>query len=189
MTAMHPIVRRFASGSAAALVAVAVMGCPSGGGSGAAGSAKWPKASSISATPLPPGVNWQGVWFINTAGSRGTMHLFTEGDDKVHGCWLAEDKHSRATFVGSYHDNIVMLDWTEKRVGFAGAPVHVTGYFVMKPDPELGKDTINGEYGNDVSNDSGSPWQGIRLKNQDPKPDGCNIEEGEAVPVETKPLE
>jgi hypothetical protein len=178
--------RRFAMVISATAVAALLGGCPSGpGGSGYTGDAKWPKASGLATTALPAGVNWQGVWFINTAGSRGTMHLFTEGDDKIHGCWIAEDKHSRATFVGSYKDNLVMLDWTEKRVGFAGAPVHVTGYFLMKPDPELGKDTIAGEYGADASNDSGNPWQGIRLKNQDPKPDGCNIEEGETVPVET----
>jgi hypothetical protein len=117
------------------------------------------------------------------------MHLFESGDNRVHGCWIAEDKHSRATFTGTAKDNLVMLDWTEKLIGFAGAPTRMTAYLVLTPDPDQGKHKIAGEYGNDVSNDGGNPWDGILLKNQEPKEDGCKIDEGETVPVETKPLE
>ena len=180
---------RLGSIAAAAVMVGWLVGCPSGG-TGAAGSPQWPHASKLATQPLPGNTSWTGVYFINTGGSRGTMHLFATGvDSKVHGCWIAEDKHAKATFVGTEKDNVVMLDWTEKRVGFAGAPVHVTGYFVMSPDPDLGKDKIKGEYGADVSSDSGSLWEGIRLLRQEPKEGGCNIEEGEAIPTETKPLE
>lgn len=169
-------------------LAVAAMGCPSGGGAGN-GSPNWPKASTLTPTPLPAGVSWHGVYFINTAGTRGTMQLMEGGEDKVHGCWIAEDKHAKATFTGTYKDNVLKLDWTEKRIGFAGAPTKMTAYFVMTPDPENGKHLIKGEYGDSESNDSGNPWEGIRQKNADPKEDGCKIEEGETIPVETKPLE
>lgn len=160
-------------------------GCPSGGGSG---SPQWPNASKISTQPLPSNASWQGVWFISTPGSRGTMHLFTQSDDKLHGCWIAEDKHARATFTGTYKDNVAMFDWTQKRVGFAGAPEHVTAYLVMTPDPD-GRHKVKGEYGVDVSNDGGNNWEGIKQKNADPKEDGCKLDEGDTLPSETKPLE
>jgi hypothetical protein len=173
---------------AIAIAGFTLGGCPSGGGAGN-GSPAWPKASSLQTTALPGTVSWTGVYFINTPGSRGTMHLMTGGDNRVHGCWLAEDKHARATFTGTEKDNLVMLDWTEQRIGFAGAPTRMTAYLILTPDNETGTNTIKGEYGADLSNDSGSAWEGILLKNQDPKEDGCKIEEGESMPVETKPLE
>lgn len=170
-------------------LATGLLACPSGGAGSGNGSPAWPKASTLQTTPLPGSVSWTGVYFINTPGSRGTMHLLEGGDNRVHGCWLAEDKHARATFTGTEKDNLVMLDWTEQRIGFAGAPTRMTAYLLLTPDTETGKNTIKGEYGGDLSNDSGSPWEGILLKNQDPKENGCQIEEGESMPVETKPLE
>lgn len=181
----QPLVTMFATFGLAAFLA----GCPSGGKGGVAGEPQWPISSKIATTPLPGTVSWTGVYFINTPGTRGTMHLFEGNEGKVHGCWLAEDKHAKATFVGESKDNLVKLDWTEKRIGFAGAPVHLTAYFVMTPDVEGGKHLIKGEYGNDISSDGGSPWEGIRQKNAEPKEDGCKLDEGETVPVETKPLE
>ena len=180
--------RTIAVACAMAGATVALAGCPSGGGA-ANGSPAWPKGSTLQTTPLPATVSWTGVYFLSTPGTRGTMHLFEGGDNRVHGCWMAEDKHARATFTGTEKDNLVLLDWTEQKIGFAGAPTHVTAYLLMTPDNEQGKHKIAGEYGGDVSNDSGSTWEGIKLKNQEPKEDGCKIEEGESMPVETKPLE
>ncbi|MBI2389871.1 MAG: hypothetical protein HYV09_09785 [Deltaproteobacteria bacterium] len=171
-----------------AALTTALTGCPSGSGGGP-GSPQWPTASKITPQTLPPGVSWHGVWFINTAGTRGTMHiLLSGGEDKFHGCWLAEDKHARATFTGTLKENVAMFDWTQKRVGFAGAPERVTAYLVLTPDAE-GRHKVKGEYGADVSSDSGSPWEGIRQKNAEPKEDGCKLEEGDTLPGETKPLE
>ncbi|GAC1572115.1 MAG: hypothetical protein NVS3B20_24040 [Polyangiales bacterium] len=167
---------------------LSITDCSPSGGSSTVGSPQWPKSSSMSVQPLPPTVNWTGVYFINTPGSRGTMHLFLGESDKIHGCWLAEDRHAKATFVGKAKDNLAMLDWTQKRVGFAGAPDRVTAYLVLTPDAE-GRHKVAGEYGSDLSNDAGTPWEGVRQKNQEPKEDGCKLERGDSLPSETKPLE
>lgn len=172
---------------AALLAAFSFAACKGSGGSGG-GSPQWPTASKLSPQPLPQNASWHGVWFINTPGSRGTMHILTTGDDKFHGCWIAEDKHARATFVGTMKENIAMFDWTQKRVGFAGAPEHVTAYLVMTPDAE-GRHKVKGEYGVDVSSDSGNGWEGIKQKNQDPKEDGCKLDEGDTLPGDDKPLQ
>src|SRR5690606_29280866 len=108
--------------------------------------------------------------------------------DKFYGCWIAEDKHARATFVGTYKENVAMFDWTEKRVGFAGAPERVTAYLVMTPDPD-GRDRVKGEYGSDLSDDSGNTWEGIRQRNQEPRPDGCKLDEGDTLPTDDQPLQ
>lgn len=165
----------------AALLLVACSGGKSGNGPA------WPTAEKIKTSPLPDGASWNGVFFINTPGSRGTMHILLSGDDKIHGCWLAEDKHARATFVGTIKDNVAMFDWTQKRVGFAGAPDRVTAYLVMTADAE-GRHKVKGEYGENLSNDAGSVWEGVRQKNAEPKEDGCKLEEGDTLPSETKPL-
>ena len=167
-------------------LSAALFGC--NGSSGSGSGPQWPTASKITPQPLPSTASWHGVWFINTPGTRGTMHILTSSDDKFHGCWLAEDKHARATFVGTFKENVAMFDWTQKRVGFAGAPDRVTAYLVMTPDPE-GRDRVKGEYGEDVKLDAGSPWEGIRQKNAEPKEDGCKLEEGDTLPSETKPLQ
>jgi len=181
--------RSISLGFALTAVALCTAGCPSGGGgSGGAGSPQWPNGSKKATSPLPGTVSWTGVYFINTPGTRGTMHLFAGADDKMHGCWMAEDKHAKATFTGTIKDNLALFDWTEKKIGFAGAPARITAYLLMDPDAE-GKHKVHGEYGNDLSNDSGSQWEGIRQKNAEPKEDGCKIEEGETIPTETKPLE
>ena len=117
------------------------------------------------------------------------MHVLSGGDDKVHGCWLAKDKHARATFTGTVKENIAELDWIERRVGFVGPASKSTGYFVMTPDAENGSDKIAGQFGDDESNDSGHPWEGVRQKHTEPSEDGCKLEEGETVPTDTKPLE
>ena len=170
-------------------VAFSTMGCPSsGGGGGGTGSPQWPVGSKKGTTALPSNVSWQGVYFISTPGTRGTMHLFTGSDEKIHGCWMAEDKHAKATFTGTVKDNLALFDWTEKKIGFAGAPTRITAYMVMDADPE-GRHRVKGEYGADLSSDSGSVWEGIRQKNAEPKEDGCKIEEGETIPTETKPLD
>jgi hypothetical protein len=159
------------------------------GAANANGPAKWPKADGITTAALPSTVSWQGVWFINTGGSRGTMHLFVSSDDRIHGCWLAEDRHARATFIGQVKDNVAKFDWTERRVGFAGPPAHVSAYLVMTPSAEDGRDRVQGEYGETTATDSGSPWEGVRQLRKEPSEDGCKLEEGDAVPTETKPLE
>lgn len=183
-----PSVFRTCSRATAVFAVGAILaGCPSSGG-GAAGGPQWPTASKLSPTPLPVGASWHGVFFINTPGTRGTMHVLLSGDDKIHGCWLAEDKHARATFVGTIKENIAMFDWTQKRVGFAGAPERVTSYLVMTPDPE-GRHRVKGEYGADLSSDAGSTWEGIKQKNAEAKDDGCKLEEGDTLPGESKPLE
>jgi hypothetical protein len=168
-------------------VGLLLAGCPSTGG-GSAGGAQWPTASKLTPQPLPSTASWHGVFFINTAGTRGTMHILLTSEDKFHGCWLAEDKHARATFVGTVKENIAMFDWTQKKVNFAGAPERVTAYLVMTPDPE-GRHKVKGEYGPDLSSDSGSAWEGIRQKNADPKEDGCKLEEGDTLSGESKPLD
>jgi hypothetical protein len=183
---MRTLLSRSLVSSAALVAFLALAGCKGGGG--AAGSPQWPVAEKLTPTPLPAGVNWHGVWFISTAGSRGTMHILTTSDDKFHGCWMAEDKHARATFTGTMKENIAMFDWTQKRVGFAGAPDHVTAYLVLTPDAE-GRHKVKGEYGTDVNNDGGNNWEGIKQKNAEPKEDGCKLEEGDTLPSETKPLE
>jgi hypothetical protein len=160
--------------------------CSSGGATN--GPAKWPKADGISTTALPSTVTWQGVWFINSGGSRGTMHLFVTGDDRIHGCWLAEDRHAVATFMGHVKDNLAKFDWTERRVGFAGPPAHVAAYLVMTP-VEGGRDKVEGEYGENTSTDTGTHWEGIRQLRSEPKEDGCKLEAGDTTPIETKPLE
>jgi hypothetical protein len=171
---------------AGALVAVAVAaGC--NGGAGSAGGASWPNASKLKAQPLPSGITWTGVYFINTMGSRGTMHLFVAEENKIHGCWLAEDKHARATFLGEVNENIAKFDWTEKKVGFTGAPTHITAYLVLTPDPE-GRHHVAGEYGEDATNDGGNKWEGIKQKNQEPKEDGCRLEAGDTVPSGENPV-
>lgn len=147
----------------------------------------WPTASSLKPQSLPGNATWHGVWFINTPGTRGTMHILLSGDDKFHGCWIAEDKHARATFVGTYKDNVAMFDWTQRLVGVAGAPQRVTAYLVMSVDDE-GRFKVKGEYGEDMKNDSGSPWEGVKQKNQEPKEDGCKLEEGDTLPTDVKPL-
>ncbi len=81
MLPLNVVVRRFVFGFAASVAVAATVGCPSASGPNYNAKAQWPKASSITPQALPAGVGWQGVWFISTAGSRGTMHLFTEGDD------------------------------------------------------------------------------------------------------------
>lgn len=167
-----------------AFVALFLVGCPSGG---SANGPNYPTASKIKPQPLPSGASWNGVFFINTAGSRGTMHILLSGDDKFHGCWLAEDKHARATFVGTFKDNVAMFDWTQKRVGFAGAPDRVAAYLVMSPDPE-GKHRVKGEYGENLTTDTGTSWEGVRQKNAEPKEDGCRLEEGDTLPTDVKPL-
>lgn len=169
---------------AASLALSSITGCP---GSGSANGPNWPNAEKVKTAPLPAGASWNGVFFINTPGSRGTMHILLSGEDKIHGCWLAEDKHARATFVGVIKDNLAMFDWTQKRVGFAGAPDRVTAYLVMTPDPE-GKHKVKGEYGENMKNDGGSTWEGVRQKNAEPKEDGCRLEEGDTLPSEDKPL-
>jgi hypothetical protein len=169
------------------VVLPALLGC-NGGGGGGPGTARWPKASTLKATALPTGASWHGVWFINTPGSRGTMHVLETNDGKFHGCWMAEDKHARATFVGTLNDNIAMFDWTQKRIGFAGAPERVTAYLVMEPQDD-GRHKVSGEYGVDLANDAGNRWEGIKQKNQEPKEDGCKIEEGDTVPTDVKPLQ
>jgi hypothetical protein len=170
-----------------AVVAVSALlsGCPSGGSN--PNGPNWPTASAIKPQALPGNATWHGVWFINTAGTRGTMHILLSGDDKFHGCWMAEDKHARATFVGTYKENVAMFDWTQKRVGFAGAPDRVTAYLVMSADAE-GRFKVKGEYGEDLKNDSGSVWEGVKQKNAEPKEDGCKLEEGDTLPTEVKPL-
>lgn len=167
-----------------AVVAVSLFAC-NGGKSG--DGPQWPTAEKIKPQPLPTGASWIGVFFINTPGTRGTMHILSSGDDKIHGCWLAEDKHAVAKFIGTIKENVAMFDWTQKRVGFAGAPDRVTAYLVMTPDAE-GKHKVKGEYGENLSNDGGSPWEGVRQKNAEPKEDGCKLEEGDTLPSETKPL-
>lgn len=174
-------------GSFALLLAV-TSGCPSSKGDASKGP-QWPKAESIAPKELPSTVSWPGVYFINTGGSRGTMHLLSGGEDKIHGCWLAEDKHARATFTGIVKENVAELHWVEKRVGFVGPPVKMTAYFVMTPDADTGRDRIAGEFGEDETNDSGSAWEGIRQKNQVPSEEGCKIDEGETIPSDSKPLE
>lgn len=170
-----------------AVVAVSALltGCPSGGSN--PGGPNWPTASKIKPQSLPGNATWHGVWFINTPGTRGTMHILLSGDDKFHGCWMAEDKHARATFVGTYKDNVAMFDWTQKRVGFAGAPDRVTAYLVMSVDNE-GRYKVKGEYGENLNDDSGSPWEGVKQKNAEPKEDGCKLEEGDTLPTDVKPL-
>ncbi len=151
------------------------------------GAAQFPTASKLSPTALPQGVTWSGVWFINTAGSRGTMHILMSGEDKFHGCWMAEDKHARATFVGTAKENIAMFDWTQRKVGFVGAPERVSAYLILTP-VEDGRHKIKGEYGGDLSSDSGNTWEGIKQKNAEPKEDGCKLEEGDTETT-GKPLD
>jgi hypothetical protein len=168
-------------------VSTALLGC-NGGGSGGSGSGpRWPGASKVSAQELPAGASWNGVWFINTPGVRGTMHVLLSGDDKFYGCWIAEDKHSRATFVGTFKENVAKFDWTEKRVGFAGPPTRLAAYLVMSGDGE-GRHKVKGEYGDGLDDDRGSPWEGLKQKNAEAKADGCNLEEGDTLPTEAKPL-
>lgn len=167
-----------------AVVLLTLTGCPSGkSGEGP----QWPNGEKVKATPLPTGASWNGVFFISTPGTRGTMHILLSGDDKIHGCWLAEDKHAVAKFVGTIKENVALFDWTQKRVGFAGAPDRVTAYLVMTADAE-GKHKVKGEYGENMSNDGGSNWEGVRQKNAEPKEDGCKLEEGDTLPSEGKPL-
>lgn len=167
-----------------AFVALFLVGCPSGANPNGP---NWPNAAKLKPEALPSGASWNGVFFINTAGSRGTMHILLSGEDKFHGCWLAEDKHARATFVGTFKENIAMFDWTQKRVGFAGAPDRVAAYLVMSPDPE-GKHRVKGEYGENLTTDGGTTWEGVRQKNAEPKEDGCKLEEGDTLPTDVKPL-
>ncbi len=162
-------------------VGIALTGCPSG--KGGPGDAQWPKAGQVKTAPLPSGASWVGVFFINSSGSRGTMHILSSGDEKIHGCWIAEDKHATASFVGTTKDNLAMFDWTEKRVGFAGPPSRLTAYLVMSSDAE-GRVRVAGEYGEDLTNDGGNKWEGVRQKNQEPKEDGCKLEAGDTVPTE-----
>jgi hypothetical protein len=136
---------------------------------------------------LPNDTSWQGVYFISTPGTRGTLQLIGEGD--ITGCWLAEDHHSFARFQGKTKDNVAMLDWTETRVGFPGPPAHVTAYLVMTPDPETHKDKVSGEYGKDTDNDGGDKWEGVRQINREPKMDACKPEAGDAVGTDSKPLD
>lgn len=162
-------------------VGIALTGCPSG--KGGPGEAQWPKAGQVKTAALPSGASWVGVFFINSSGSRGTMHILSSGDEKIHGCWIAEDKHATASFVGTTKDNLAMFDWTEKRVGFAGPPSRLTAYLVMSSDAE-GRVRVAGEYGEDLTNDGGNKWEGVRQKNQEPKEDGCKLEAGDTVPTE-----
>jgi len=126
--------------------------------------------------PLPAGVSWHGTWSVTAPGSvRGTMHILMRGDDKFDGCWIAEDKHARATFIGRTKDNIAMFEWTQKRLGSAGEFERVSAYLLLDPVGD-GRHRIKGEYGPDVSTDAGSVWQGIK-KDNEPKEDGCRLEE------------
>jgi hypothetical protein len=171
---------------AAAVVCLATAGCS--GSRGPAGSPQWPSAEKVSTQALPSGTEWPGVYFINTAGSRGYMHLLSSGGENIHGCWLAEDKHARATFTGTVKDNLAMLDWTENKVGFAGKPSHLTAYLVLTPDAE-GRDKVQGKYGEDVSNDGVFEWAGVRQKGQSPKEDGCKLDEGDTIETPGKGLQ
>jgi hypothetical protein len=168
-----------------ASLALALAGCPSAGGGT---TPKWPRGSSITPTPLPSDVQWQGVYFISTPGTRGTMHLLG-GEEGIHGCWIAEDKHATAKFSGKVKDNVALFDWTEKQVGHMGAPTRATAYLVLTPDPEHGKHKIAGEYGENLSDDGGSKWEGIRQPSREPSDDGCKLDKGDAVGVDSKPLD
>jgi hypothetical protein len=171
--------------AALSLAAACALGCS--GTRSSAGGAQWPTASKIDSKPLPSGTDWPGVYFINTAGSRGYMHILSSGSDDIHGCWLAEDKHAKATFTGKLKDNVAMFDWTEQKVGFAGAPSRVSAYLVLTPDPE-GRDKVEGQYGEDLSNDGVNKWAGVRQKGQQPKENGCELEAGDTVNTDDKPL-
>ena len=167
--------------SLVAALSLTLSACPAG--KGAAGDAHWPKASALKPAPLPSGATWVGVFFLNSAGSRGTMHVLSSGDNKIHGCWIAEDKHAVATFIGTTNENIAMFDWTERRIGSASTPSRLTAYLVMVVDAE-GRTRVSGEYGEDLANDGGNKWEGVRQKNQEPKEDGCKLDSGDAVPIE-----
>lgn len=171
---------------AAAALCLATAGCPNG--SGPAGSPQWPAASKIKPEPLSGTSEWPGVYFINTAGSRGYMHLLSSGSGGIHGCWLAEDRHARATFTGTVQDNLAKFDWTENKVGFAGPPSHLTAYLVMTPQPD-GRDKVAGKYGEDLSDDGVNDWQGVKQKGQTPKEDGCKLDEGDTIQTEGKGLQ
>src|SRR5437870_4202273 len=80
-------------------IALPIAGCPaSRGGERSAQSPRpveprWPNGLRMSFRPLPAYAWWRGVYVIDREGMRGTMHLFTGAENKLHGCWLAEDKH------------------------------------------------------------------------------------------------
>ena len=170
---------------AVAALCIATTGCPSGG---AAGEAQWPNASKIKTEPLAGNAEWPGVYFINTAGSRGYMHLLSSGGDSFHGCWLAEDRHSRATFTGKIKDNVAMFDWTESKVGFAGPPSRLSAYLVYTSVAD-GRDTVAGKYGDDLTNDGVNDWAGVKQKGQAPKEDGCKLDQGDMIQTEGKQLQ
>lgn len=172
--------------AAVAALCLATAGCP--GTSGPAGSPQWPAASKVETKPLTGSSEWPGVYFINTAGSRGYMHLLSSGGENIHGCWLAEDRHARATFTGTVKDNLAKFDWTENKIGFAGPPSHLTAYLVMTPTTD-GRDKVEGQYGEDVSNDGVNTWGGVKQKGQAPKEDGCKLDEGDAIQPEGKGLQ
>lgn len=185
-SATSPSASLLAKSAVVAFAAVVIAGC-GGSGAGGPGAPRWPHAESVSTEPLPNDVQWQGVYFISTPGTRGTLHLIGDGD--ITGCWMAEDHHSFARFQGKTKDNVAMLDWTEKRVGFPGPPAHVTAYLVMTPDPETHKDKVAGEYGKDTQNDGGDKWEGVRQLNREPNLDACKPEAGDSVGTDSKPLD
>ncbi|MFI5302526.1 MAG: hypothetical protein ACHREM_30925 [Polyangiales bacterium] len=181
------LLRKSVIGSIAAVAAVSIGACAGGGGAGGPGAPRWPHAEHVSSEPLPNDVMWQGVYFISTSGTRGMLHVIGEGD--VQGCWMAEDHHAVAHFQGKTKDNVLMLDWSEKRVGFPGPPAHVTAYLVMTPDTEGHKDKVAGEYGKDTQNDGGDKWEGVRQHGKEPSLDACKVEAGDTVGTDSKPLD
>src|SRR6202022_3012413 len=99
------------------------------------------KFPAVTATEMPAGETWQGVYYNQV---YGYLHLVTEGENIV-GRWKRSDSSHWGELSGRVDGNVFRFTWTEHRYGAIGpsGDSHGSGQFVytkaaeQKAIPEL----------------------------------------------------
>jgi hypothetical protein len=131
------------------------VGC--GGGDGA-------KSANVTASDMPPGESWNGVYFHPVF---GYLHLQEEGTSVV-GRWKRADQSAWGELSGTKLGNVLHYTWKEHKYGLVGpaAETKGKGVFVFKLGPN-DIPVLEGEYGlND--NETGSDWKCVKQQRMNP---------------------
>jgi hypothetical protein len=135
-------------------------------------------ADHITASAMPAGGEWRGVYFNQTF---GFLHVTTSGQS-AQGSWRTAAGDKWGELYGEFEGDVLKYTWTEYKVGVVGpnAKSEGKGYFKYTIPTEGEAHELKGEWGLG-DNAVGHSWDCVKQMNQEPDPDSVRPNEMESA--------
>lgn len=117
-----------------------------------------------SASTMPQGGNFSGVWFSQ---QYGEMHIVQNGA-AIQGRYFKDER--KGTITGECDGDLIEFEWIEKKAMVANRPNESRGHgYFRYVITETGEHRLEGEWGIDGNDSGGGPWTSYKMKNRVPE--------------------